>query len=72
MISTHTASWEVVGWEWDLPRLRALNELTGNMPPLQIMVGRYMGYKPPEPDTSHMTTEQHAARLLGQLGMNVG
>jgi hypothetical protein len=64
--------WEQIGWEWDLPRLAAWNRMTGKMPPLAIMVGRYLGYKPPEADTSKLTQEQHAARLLGQLGMNIG
>jgi hypothetical protein len=70
--STGDSSWETVGQEWDIPRLEAWRKSTNNWPPLMMMVGHYLGYKPPEPDTSKMTTEQHAQRLMDELGVALG
>jgi hypothetical protein len=41
----------------------------GRLPPLQVMVGRYLGYETPtSPDASpNLSMEEHAARLMGQL-----
>jgi hypothetical protein len=63
-------SWSSVGWEWDLVRFEAWQKARGSLPILDRMVGAFMGYKTSEPevDTSNMTEQQHAERLLGQLG----
>jgi len=51
-------------------RFESWQKARGSLPVLDRMVGAFMGYKIPEPeqDTAQMTQEQHAERLLGQLG----
>jgi hypothetical protein len=71
VIASTRHDWEQIGQQWDLPRLAAWNRMTGNLPPLAMMVGRYLGYKAPDVETKPMTQEEHAKRLLGQLGMSV-
>jgi hypothetical protein len=45
----------------------AWNKHMGGLPSLAVMVGRYLGYKPPEGPQKEMTQEEHAARLMGSL-----
>lgn len=40
------------------------------LPSLQLMIGRYLGYKPPTAAEPKLTDEQHAERLMrGLMGM---
>lgn len=69
MACTHH-TWDEIDRQWDVPRLVAWNKYSAQFPPLHALVAKYLGYKPPEPETKAMTTEEHAARLLSQLGFN--
>lgn len=64
MIANTGHTWSEVGQEWDLPRLFAWTRTIGRLPPLQCMVGHYLGYKMPEAEQPELTMEEHAARLL--------
>ncbi len=71
MASVPSYTWETVGQHWDMPRLNAWNRMTGHLPPLHLMVGRYLGYKKKEAEAKPLTPEEHAKRLLGQLGIGI-
>lgn len=60
--------WEQIDSQWDVPRLLNWNRYSRQFPPLHALVARYLDYKPAE-DTASLTTEQHAERLLGALGV---
>ena len=53
-----------MGREWDLPRLQAWTRTIGRLPPLQAMVGRYLGYDMPKATEEKLTDEEHAAKLI--------
>jgi hypothetical protein len=58
--------------QWDQPRLEAWNRLMGGMPPLAVMVGSYIGYKPPEGGKGasgrRETLEEAGARIMKGFG----
>lgn len=73
MACTHTASWAVIGQEWDIPRLLAWQRTIGNLPPLQHMIGAYLKYKLPEREKTPLSKEDHAERLImGLIGGMAG
>lgn len=41
-------TYDQVGEQFDLPRLRAMNEYWAGSPPVHVAVARYLGYKPKE------------------------
>jgi hypothetical protein len=64
-------TWSEIDLEWDIPRLDAWTRSIGRLPPLQAMVGRYIGYPMPESPDPKLSPDDAAARLMGQLtGMN--
>jgi hypothetical protein len=50
-----------------LPRLAAWSRYTGNLPPLQMMVGWYLGYEKPKSASPKLTKEEHEAQLISSL-----
>jgi len=51
--------------------LVAWNRYSLQFPPLHALVAKYLQYEPPpKEDGKKLTMEEHAAKLLGQLGFN--
>ena len=54
-----------------MPRLDSFFRVSRKVPPPAIMIARHVGYKMEEPEkqiAKNLTSEQHAARLLSELG----
>jgi hypothetical protein len=71
VIATTGNTWNEIIQTWTIPRVLKWYQTTRGFPPLAVMVGSYIGYKPNDPDNvlgKRETDEEAAKRILGGLG----